>query len=257
MTSPSPLARVAANRGQPRAHASPVGMCVHTTGGNLVRQAIDAKRDPMTHAIDFYSHATVYPHYLIGWDGSIVSLAADDRMAAAAKWEPWERVAYHAGTWPRIWQHEGLLHDVPDSFFAWWVDRWRDRGFPSPWHIYRWSTGTRDPRDTTPNRPWLHVEVLDHKPAFAVAQVDALARLFVDRSRAHHWLDPADVEPDALPTPWLLSHADLSPCRRSQAHPSPTREAGSYPFDPLLGQLDWRALGARIVAVAKSSMPSV
>jgi hypothetical protein len=250
LTVVSPLARIVANRGQMR-YGEPVGLCVHTTGGGIVRKAIEAQIDPMARATEFYAHGGVYPHYLIGWDGAIVSLAPDDHMAAAAKWEPWEREAYRTGTWPRAWEHDGGVQVVPVGFYGWWHQRWEPRGFPSPWHIYRWSTGLLDPRDATPNRPWLHVEMLDNKPTFADAQVDALARLFVDRARAHQWLDPADVEPDALPTPWLLSHADLSPCRRSQAHPSPTREAGSYPFDPLLGQLDWRALGVRIVAVAR------
>lgn len=254
----SPLATVIASRSaKPRPPGVNLGgMVLHTTGSGLLDGARKAKTSPEEFAVAFYSRQSpAYPHYLCAHDGDLYAFAREDRVAPHAGWKAWERAAYTAAQqpWARIWARD-FADDrvaVEPSFYAAWDDHWP---FWTPAEMLRVVGGAtaQSPNDCT-----IGVEILAHPSGrFTEAQHRSVARLFADCARRNDWLDPAEIERDTLPQPWLCGHSDFGPCRRWQrtkadrARGVKAVPAQGYGWDPG-DALDWNILRTLIVEEAR------
>lgn len=184
---------------------------VHTTGSGVVENAKKEGVDPFKFTCDTYQRGSVYPHYLIGYDGKIVSFCDEARWAAHAAWRDWEADAYASNDWWRKWASD--YHDkvvaVEPSFYADWDVRWGERGFASPVDLLAASSKNRS---SSPNKVAIGVELLDAKP-FTAQQVEALAKLVLDIAGRYGWpIGSAQTWP--WPNQFVLGHSDIGPCRR-------------------------------------------
>lgn len=212
----SPLATRASKPRDVKNRARPLGVLVHTTGSGIVDAAKRAKTDPLEVATSFYcSKENNFAHYLIGWDGTIIQIAAETEKAWQAAWEPWEEQAYKDKTWSRKWakDYKDQVTEVPPTFYKSWFSRWPK--FKSPVELLERIGGPR----TTPNSAFIGIELLDKKP-FTLEQYDSLAKLAIDIGI--RWYIPftydgiQDLPPftATLPTPFMCGHEDVCPARR-------------------------------------------
>lgn len=175
-----------------RHQVQPYGLCVHTTGRGLTQRAINLDVEPLGLAVDTYCApgiATTFPHYVIGWDGTIIQIADDRERARHAGVDPLERLAYLDGTWMRKLNPAAVNR---------WFDKWP--GIKSPSHLYP---------SKSPNEDYLGVELIplnsrgDNGTLFTPAQYTALAELIDDIQ---------DRYGQTLKS--LVGHEDLEPLTR-------------------------------------------
>lgn len=176
------------------------GLVVHTTGSGIVDQARARGVDPLEYAVEYYLRPDAFfPHYVCGWDGSLVQVADEQVKAQHVGFK--ERARYLEIDWET---------DLPREL----ADRWRAAwpAFPSPAHLFP---------GPSPNAVYCGVELLplavgDPAAAFlgaryTLAQHQAVVLLARDLAERHGW-----------PTNWwagprLLGHEDVNPIARSAA----------------------------------------
>lgn len=182
------------------------GIALHTTGSGLPAKAVAAGQAPLDAAIAYY-RTSFSPTYVIGWDGTIAAIYADELYKTS---------------------HVGVEHDdlAPLRSGAWRLQ-------VSPATSLAWSRrwgSSRNPLDlvtaiggTLPNDATIGIEMIPMtdgrtqwappmRPGlrFTRAQHDAARALVADIARRHHF-----------PTGWrssrLFGHEDLNPLRRQDA----------------------------------------
>jgi len=182
------------------------GAMLHTTGsGILDKSATKTADDTLRQAVNYYA-GTGGPHYVIGWDGRIVAIVADERMRGAhAAVDEAEQRAYADGSWRQKVSPKGL---------ALWTNLWPGR--PSPAALS--PTG----RLNQVNDLWIGIEMIPitydgrgyyADPAypgarFTQAQHEAARRLVDDIGQRHGF--PSGWKN----TPRLVGHSDLNPIER-------------------------------------------
>lgn len=201
MTGTSELARPAAKvlRAGPERSLPVYGLVLHTTGSGIVEQALRCGLVPLDHAVDYYLDPdSYYPHYVIGWDGTIVQIADESVRAPHVGFG--ERALYLSGEW---------AHEVNETLLALWRAAWP--AFPSPAHLFP---------GPSPNNAYVGAELLPLPDApgalepayrgstFTLAQHQAAALLAIDVGVRQ-----------GLPVGWsdgprLLGHEDLNPIKR-------------------------------------------
>lgn len=187
------------------------GVTLHTTGSSLPKKAGGDGQRALADAVQIYTRSGG-PHYVIGWDGTIVATVADEniRGAHAGIAESTIRSLYRSGGWESRVSPRG-------------VELWRAR----------WP-GRRSPVDIIPdgklehiNDYWIGVEMIPVTPGgstfwaepaysgsrFTGAQHRAARRLAHDIARRHGfpsgWASPKGTR--------LLGHSDLNPIGRDTA----------------------------------------
>lgn len=206
----SSLATLATAFGKPlfsrAARAVPLwGVTVHTTGTDpLGWSQTKTAADVLQKAVEYYS-TTGGPHYVIGWDGTIAAIVADEDMRGA-----------HAGI---------VAADQKDYYNNTWRPRVSPKGV-ALWES-RWP-GKNSPADLVPdgnlshvNDYWIgveHIPIRDGQEVYAEpaypgadftrAQLDASKKLIDDIGKRHAF-------PDGWKnTPRLVGHSDLNPIER-------------------------------------------
>ena len=78
----SPIATRIVNPRDVKDRPKPHGVIVHTTGSGIVLTAQNKGADPLEYTLAFYSNPkNNFSHYLIGWNGEIIQIAADTERA--------------------------------------------------------------------------------------------------------------------------------------------------------------------------------
>lgn len=142
----SPLASPApagSKRGRPRPPPGVQGLCVHTTGGTIVRKARRAGADPLEYALDFYlAPESYFPHYVCGWrgwrGGELVQVCDEGEIALHVGLGRAELTAYRDGSWRKRIDP------------ARWDQAWSSF-YPMPLRLYP---------GTTPNKAYVGLELL-------------------------------------------------------------------------------------------------
>lgn len=180
----------------------PWGLCVHMSGRSIIEIASKADIDALKVVVDYYRSAKYSCHYVIGYEGELVQVSADDRRVPHIGVSEAERQAYLRGVWTRA---PGLGPDAVARWQAHWTTR---LGFKSPQHIFP---------GRAPNDAYVGVEMLPLLKAtprglwHTTAQHMTVARLADDLRVRHGWPGwVRDVSGAAvLPQPRLLAHDDL------------------------------------------------
>lgn len=186
------------------------GIMLHTTGSGLPKKyGWDADKT-LAGAVGLYTN-TGGPHYVIGWDGTIVATVADEMIkgAHAGITDATARSAYAANNW---------THRVSDIGAQLWRQRWAP---------------AQSPADLIPggnlssiNDKWIGIEMIPISaggspyavPAyfgsrFTAAQHTAARKLAHDIASRHNfpsgWSDKM--------SPRLLGHSDLNPIQRDSS----------------------------------------
>lgn len=172
------------------------GLVVHTSGRSIVARAGRRGEDVLDHVADYYRAAAYSCHYVIGWDGRIYQITADDRRVPHVGVDAAERRLYLSGRW-------GKDKRLASSAVARWTALWKQ---PSPQHLFP---------SSAPNSDYVGVELppLSQAPVigpmqglwYTAEQHEAVARLADDLRDRHGW--PA--WPTALPCRRLLGHEDV------------------------------------------------
>jgi hypothetical protein len=173
------------------------GLVVHTTGRGICEQAMKHGVDVLEHAVAYYRAAPYSAHYVIGYDGEIVQITADDRRVPHVGVSAEERKLYLSG----LWVKERRLAVMPLKL---WRGRW---GYgKSPQHLFP---------GPSVNGDYVGVELppLRDPPIigrmqglwYTAKQHVAVARLADDLRKRHGW----PTFPTQLPCPRLLGHEDL------------------------------------------------
>ncbi len=202
---------------RPDARTLPVyGVCVHTTADGPARKANAARTTPLQLAIRTYLEGGVGPHYVIGYDGTIVSTCDEGH------------IAWHAG-----WGGKGKTLWPGWKAPAWWISVWRKWNASTPLDLL--PRGASDP-----NQVYIGVELLADKTGygFTPAQYEALAQLVLDVARRHN------VTINAAPSPRLLGHEDVDPIQRGRADGG--RDPGAHRPNP---KFSWADLWSRMRAL--------
>lgn len=197
------------------------GVTLHTTGSGLLDKTAKTTNATLTEAARIYTDSGG-PHYVIGWDGTIVANVADERIRGA-----------HAGI------------EDEDARRRYHDDTWQERMSPLGYQMWRmrWAPA-RTPVDLIPTRTlsdindlWIGVEMIpvtDGKVLWAMpmrkglrftrAQHDAARALVDDIGRRH-----------GLPRDWkrrggtrLIGHSDINPIERNS--PSLPLWDPGYPY---------------------------
>jgi hypothetical protein len=167
------------------------GVCVHTTGSGPATKARAGSRSPLQVALDYYVHGGEgFPHYLIGYDGTIHTICDE------------AYIAWHAGWATRGGKSRWSNWTAP----AWWSSVWRRWNARAPADLL-------PPHAQSPNSVYVGAELLADASGwgFTDAQYDALARLAVDVFRRH------GIPLTEPPNPSLLGHEDVEPIERANA----------------------------------------
>ena len=167
------------------------GLCVHTTGSGPATKAKGTGRSPLQVALDYYVHGREgFPHYVIGYDGTIHTICDEGY------------IAWHAGWATRGGGSRWSGWTAP----AWWSSVWRSWNATTPADLL-------PPRAQSPNSVYIGVELLADATGwgFTDAQYDALARLVVDVFRRQ------GIPLTKPPNPRLLGHEDVEPIERANA----------------------------------------
>jgi N-acetyl-anhydromuramyl-L-alanine amidase AmpD len=187
-----------------RAEPRPYGLVVHTTGGGIVRQALERKKDPLQHAVDYYATPKAdpkddaYPHYVCGFDGKLVQVTNETRRAPHVGFVD-QRPTYMQADWET---------KLPVQVARLWRRAWP--AYPSPAHLFP---------GTSVNAAYVGLELLHltddiAEPAFpgsTFTQAQHQMVVLLARDIAERW---------AWPKGWmmgsrLLGHEDLNPLTRS------------------------------------------
>jgi len=213
------------------------GITVHTTGSGLPKKAGWDGAKALRQGVDYYTKTAKWggPHYLIGWDGTIVRTLVDENMAGA-----------HAGITND--KSKGLTRKQIVSLYnkGGWERHVSKRG-AALWHA-RWKADS--PTGLVPNGNlygvndfWLGVEMIPitsgkenhatpaYKGArFTEAQHDAMRELAMDIAARHGW--PEDWASAASSR--LVGHSDLNPIQRdTESFPlwDPGYHTGAFDMD--------------------------
>lgn len=197
----SPLAAQVGDLHDDLPRGNPVfGLAVHCSGRGIVEQARKLGVDPIEHAIAYYRSAECSCHYVIGYDGTIVQITADDRRVPHVGVAADERQLYLSGRWMTD-------RRLASSAVARWHQYWATDsgyGFSSPQHLFP---------SSAPNADYVGAELSPlEKPRdnglwYTDEQHQGVAELADDLRRRHGW--PAWWTEGALPCPRLLGHEDL------------------------------------------------
>ncbi len=200
------------------------GLCVHTTGSGPATKAKGTARTPLQIALDYYVRGGEgFPHYLIGYDGTIHAICDEGH------------VAWHAGWATRGGKSRWESWTAP----TWWSAVWR-----------RWNAATPanllPPGASSPNQVYIGVELLADPTGwgFTSAQYDALTRLVVDVFRRH------GIPLSEPPNPRLLGHEDVEPIERANA--SGGWDPGAHRTVP---KFSWAGLWSRMQALGVTPAP--
>jgi len=197
MTDPSrsPLATQVVDLVPDRPRGRPVfGLVVHCSGRSIVEKAQRAGADVLEYVVGYYRAAEYSAHYVIGHDGGIVQVTADDRRVPHVGVTADERTLYRSGRWR-----------TDKRLVASAVQRWDARWFP-------WVSPNVLFPSTAPNDDYVGVELPPlAKPTadglwYTLAQHQAVARLASDLRARHGW--PSWPSRGA-PCQRLLGHEDL------------------------------------------------
>lgn len=189
---------------------TPYGLCVHTTGRQIVKRAHRQGVSPVSLAIKHYRRSSGV-HYLIDYDGTIHQFVRDDRRGAHVGISRTERECYLDVSW---------VLDVPRATLELWQTRW---GQKSPQQLYP---------GKSPNGAYIGVELLPRLDGrFTLAQYRSLARLWIDICQRHD-LHARYYYPDSR----LLGHEDLDAYGRWHKHiggwdPGALKTRGDQLFD--------------------------
>lgn len=224
----SPLAIQVADQVSDRERESSVfGLAVHTSGSGIVAKALALKRDIVTYVVEYYTKAKYSCHYIVGYDGQIFQVSADDRRVPHIGVSALERDLYLSGNWirdPRLSSETIKL----------WQARWHARKSPS--HLYP---------DPFPNQSYVGCE-LPPLPAeergpgdlwYTDEQHIAVAELANDLRRRHSWPE----WPAKIPCSRLLGHEDVDLFGRSEK--SGGWDPGSLRSRP---RFDWSLVRRRL-----------
>ena len=218
----SPLARSVGTDRRGRARTLPIfGMVVHTTGSGPAEYQKQTGTPAVNDALDYYlgrgrwkGKSDGFPHYLIGYDGTIYLICPESHVAWHAGWAK-GRARWDGWTAP-----------------AWWTSVWSPRGARTPADLL-------PPRAGSPNDAHIGVELLGSESGrgFTDAQYDSLARLVIDVFRRNGLT--AAVPPNRQ----LLGHEDVEPILR--ANRGGGWDPGAHRTSPTFS---WPALWSRIQA---------
>lgn len=204
------------------------GLAVHQTGESIVTQALSHKADPLEYVINYYLQPdSYYPHYVIGYDGTIAAVCDEETKALHIGFQPEDRQAYLSGDW---------TDKLPQALVELWQQHWP--GVKSPAHLFP---------GPSPNNVYVGVEMLpiadgvNAVPASWVAQgrytkeqhqaVVSLAKDLASRynfaNTLKWWL-----------TGKLVCHEDVNPIQRSTKSPAAGWDPGALRANPWF-DMDW------------------
>jgi len=171
-----------------------IGLCIHTTGGTIVHEAVAAHAEVLDYVVKYYlAPDHFFPNYVVGargWrGGDLVAICAEERVSLHVGLAADEIRAYGDGTWrQRIDARR-------------WDAVWKDE-FPTPMHMYRRSS---------PNRAFVGLEMPPlEKPRenglrYTDEQHETVAELASDIF-ARYGLEPERRR--------IVGHEDLQPLSR-------------------------------------------
>lgn len=234
----SPLAHPIAQlrSGSPR--SQPVwGVAVHTTGESIVDQARTHNADPLEYAASYYEQPDAYyPHYVVGYDGSILQVADETVRALHIGMKAADHDAFLDGSW---------TGQLPADLVARWQTQWPEHKHPAGLFS-----------GPSPNEVYIGVEMLplvvgvEQAPAswlkgarFTEAQHQAMAALAVDI--AARWEFP----PSWWTTGRLVGHEDVNPIERHTQNPAAGWDPGWLRPEPWF---DFGWLRGRIASLSPS-----
>lgn len=183
------------------------GVMLHTTGGGVGTKAAGDRAEALKIATQIYTDSGG-PHYVVGWDGTIVATVADENIRGA-----------HAGidsATQRKYLENDWQADVSAEGARLWAQRW---------------PGRNSPVDLVPdgqldhiNDHWIGIEMIPVTPGgstfwarpafkgsrFSTAQYAAVKRLIHDIAQRNqfpvNWASPTLTR--------LVGHSDINPIAR-------------------------------------------
>lgn len=178
----------------PMRKRKPMGLCVHTTGGGIVEQAHRLKRPLLKHCAEFYLDIDNYgPHYVVGYDGSLIQVVDEMRIAMHVGLKAEERELLESGEWRG-----------PVKASALWDAYWKSpgQGIMNPLDI----CGGRSPNDAYIGIEMPPLEKPDPDGLwFTIDQHDSVAQLAVDIFARHGLLPQRER---------IVGHEDVQPLSR-------------------------------------------
>jgi N-acetyl-anhydromuramyl-L-alanine amidase AmpD len=184
------------------------GITLHTTGSGLPKATAKTSDATLKKGVEIYTR-TGGPHYVIGWDGTIVATVADERIrgAHAGITDADARSRYRRGGWESRVSAEGSKL---------WHQRWPGKSSPVD------LIPTKDLNDI--NDFWIGIEMIPVTPGgktfwarpaypgsrFTAAQHASARRLAQDIARRHNFSSGWQSEASTR----LLGHSDLNPIGR-------------------------------------------
>lgn len=103
----------------------PWGVCLHTTGDGVPREAESRSEPLMDSAVRIYTNMKEGPHFVIDPEGNVKQLRAIDTVAYHCGISTPDRRDYLSGAWES---------KVDAKIVAWWKARWPGR--KSPQHLF-------------------------------------------------------------------------------------------------------------------------
>lgn len=175
-----------------RSKRIPWGVCIHTTGSGLLREAKDHGIDPLAMAVELYCGAGAnFPHHVIDWAGTILQIADEKERARHAGIDHNERALYLSGGWRK---------KVSAVALKMWDARWP--GKKSPLNLFP---------SISPNEDYLGVEMIPLPMVdktgslFTQDQYNSLGDLLADIERRYNIRVVGQR---------LVGHEDLEPLTR-------------------------------------------
>lgn len=175
----------------------PFGLVVHTSGRGILARAQRDDMEPVMAALKWYrAFARSGVHYVIGYDGAIFQLVADNLRGAHVGLSRKDRQRYLDGSW---------MHGKTQQALTLWRARWP--GKKSPQHLYP---------GRSVNGCYIGVEMVP-LPASRVGhdglwfthdQHEAVRQLACDLAIRHRWPKGWQFSPR------LLGHEDVTPHSR-------------------------------------------
>lgn len=187
--------------------AAVYGLALHTTGSGIVEQARKQGKDPLEHAVAYYTKAPFFPHYVIGWDGTIVQICDEGVRAQHIGFA--ERALYLSDAWEA---------KVPAELVKMWKAAWP--GYSSPASLFP---------GPSPNNVYVGAEMLplDEHAKFEPAFEGSKYTLGQHQGAVMLGADIADryrFKKDWARGPQLVGHESVNPIKRPGWDPGELRK---------------------------------
>jgi len=210
----------------PRRRRSFWGIALSASDEETVTVALQSGADPLEALLtEYLQPASRFPHYIVGYDGTIVQICDEKQKAEQVGFDASDRRAFLDGSWKKR---------LPASAVERWRQQWPDR--ESPAHLFP---------GLDPSQVYIGVELLPIVDGVQVQPLSAALRHTFEQHQAVANLGTDIAERLGFPPNWhrserLVGQEDLNPLQRSMSDPPAGCDPGSLgPSDDRWLDLAW------------------